>query len=138
MLDSTLLKVVLMFQSVRRPDVLVIVLAAAGILMVSMAIRQSFGLLVSPISGSTGMGIAAISFAMAIAQLNWGAASQRLPVEARHCIGEYQCRRLCWPICVCSCVAETDPGGRLGWGRCGGTAAEVQAEVTNAYWPEWL
>ena len=63
-----------MFQSVRRPDVLVIVLAAAGILMVSMGIRQSFGLFVAPISASTGMGIAAISFAMAIAQLSWGAA----------------------------------------------------------------
>lgn len=63
-----------MFHSVRRPEVLVIVLAAAGILMVSMGIRQSFGLFVGPISNTTGIGIAAISFAMAIAQLSWGAA----------------------------------------------------------------
>ncbi|RJG01312.1 MFS transporter [Noviherbaspirillum sedimenti] len=62
-----------MFLSLRRPDVLVITLAAAGILMVSMGIRQSFGLFISPINTATGMGIATISFALAIGQFTWGA-----------------------------------------------------------------
>ena len=62
-----------MFQSVRRPDVLAITLAAAGILMVTMGIRQSFGLFISPINTSTGLGVATISFALAIGQFAWGA-----------------------------------------------------------------
>lgn len=62
-----------MFLSLRRPDVLVITLAAAGILMVSMGIRQSFGLFISPVNTATGMGIATISLALAIGQFTWGA-----------------------------------------------------------------
>ncbi|MDS1139761.1 MFS transporter [Pusillimonas sp. SM2304] len=62
-----------MFQSLRRPDALVITLAAAGILMVTMGIRQSFGLFISPMNASTGMGIATISLALAIGQFTWGA-----------------------------------------------------------------
>jgi len=50
-----------------------IVLAAAGALMITMGARQSLGLFVAPIDGSTGLGIAKISFAMAIAQFIWGA-----------------------------------------------------------------
>ncbi len=62
-----------MFHSVRRPDVLLIVLASAGILMVTMGIRQSFGLFVAPLNMSTGLGVATISFALAIGQFAWGA-----------------------------------------------------------------
>src|SRR5574343_476387 len=62
-----------MFHSLRRPDVLAVTLAAAGILMVTMGIRQSFGLFVSPINTATGMGIAAISLALAVGQFAWGA-----------------------------------------------------------------
>ena len=62
-----------MFHSIRRPDVLSVTLAAAGILMVTMGTRQSFGLFISPINSSTGMGIATISFALAIGQFTWGA-----------------------------------------------------------------
>lgn len=50
-----------------------VVLAAAGILMVTMGIRQSFGLLVAPLNASTGLSIATISFALAVGQLAWGA-----------------------------------------------------------------
>jgi len=50
-----------------------IVLAAAAALMVTMGARQSLGLFVAPINLSTGLGIAAISFSMAIAQFVWGA-----------------------------------------------------------------
>ncbi|HRO60084.1 MAG TPA: MFS transporter [Burkholderiaceae bacterium] len=40
--------------------------------MVTMGARQSLGLFVSPINTSTGLGITAISFALAVAQLMWG------------------------------------------------------------------
>jgi predicted MFS family arabinose efflux permease len=50
-----------------------VVLAAAAILMVTMGARQSLGLFVSPLNTSTGLGIVAISFALAIGQFTWGA-----------------------------------------------------------------
>lgn len=50
-----------------------LVLAASAILMVTMGSRQSLGLFLSPLNTHTGLGIASISFAMAIAQLVWGA-----------------------------------------------------------------
>lgn len=50
-----------------------IVAVAAAILMVTMGSRQSLGLFLSPINTHTGLGVASISFAMAIAQLVWGA-----------------------------------------------------------------
>jgi predicted MFS family arabinose efflux permease len=48
-------------------------LSAAAIMLVTMGIRQSMGLFVAPIDMATGLGIASISFALAIAQLMWGA-----------------------------------------------------------------
>ena len=62
-----------MFLTLRHPDVLVVTLAAAGILMVTMGVRQSFGLFVSPLNSATGMGVATVSLALAIGQLSWGA-----------------------------------------------------------------
>src|SRR3990167_3494593 len=62
-----------MFHSIRRPDILSVTLAAAGILMVTMGTRQSFGLFISPINSFTGMGTATISLALAIGQFTWGA-----------------------------------------------------------------
>src|SRR3954468_18758882 len=50
-----------------------VVLAAAAILMVTMGLRQSLGLFVSPLNTSTGLGIVTISFALAVAQFVWGA-----------------------------------------------------------------
>lgn len=61
-----------MFRSLQRPDVLVVTMAAAGILMVTMGIRQSFGLFISPLNVSTGMGVVSISLALAIGQFSWG------------------------------------------------------------------
>jgi len=61
-----------MFRSLKRPDVLAVTLAAAGILMVTMGIRQSFGLFLIPLSMSTGMGVVSISLALAIGQFSWG------------------------------------------------------------------
>ncbi|KYZ74967.1 MFS transporter [Anaerosporomusa subterranea] len=51
----------------------VLILSAAAILMISMGIRQSTGLFVSPLVMSTGQSIVSISFAFAIGQLVWGA-----------------------------------------------------------------
>lgn len=48
------------------------ILIASVILMVTMGARQSLGLFVSPLNSHTGLGIASISFAMAVAQLVWG------------------------------------------------------------------
>jgi predicted MFS family arabinose efflux permease len=50
-----------------------ITLAAAAMLMVMMGARQSMGLFVAPMNTSTGLGIATISFAMAVNQFIWGA-----------------------------------------------------------------
>ena len=62
-----------MFHALRKAEVLSTTLAAAGILMVTMGVRQSLGLFVSPLMFSTGLGIAAISLALAIGQFAWGA-----------------------------------------------------------------
>src|SRR5687768_17800237 len=51
----------------------IVTLAAAAILMVTMGVRQSFGLFVSPLNTTTGLGIVTISLALAVAQLVWGA-----------------------------------------------------------------
>ncbi|MCC2970337.1 MFS transporter [Massilia sp. IC2-476] len=50
-----------------------LILAASTILMITMGARLTTGLFLSPINTSTGLGIATISFAMAVAQLMWGA-----------------------------------------------------------------
>ena len=62
-----------MLRSLNRPDILIVTLAAAGILMVTMGTRQSMGLFIAPIDESTGLGIASISLALAIGQFTWGA-----------------------------------------------------------------
>lgn len=51
-----------------------VTLAAAAILMLTMGSRQTLGLFVSPLNTSTGLGVTAISLALAIAQFVWGAA----------------------------------------------------------------
>jgi len=50
-----------------------LVIAAAAILMITMGSRQSLGLFVSPLNTATGLGIATISFALAVGQFVWGA-----------------------------------------------------------------
>jgi predicted MFS family arabinose efflux permease len=49
-------------------------LVAAAILMITMGSRQSMGLFISPLNTHTGLGIATISFAMAVGQFVWGLA----------------------------------------------------------------
>ena len=62
-----------MLKPLRHPGALAVTLAAAGVLMVTMGTRQSLGLFLSPINSSTGLGMASISLAMAVAQFTWGA-----------------------------------------------------------------
>src|SRR5919109_2111605 len=52
---------------------LIITLAAAAVLMVTMGARQSLGLFVFPLNQSTGLGLVTISFALAVGQFVWGA-----------------------------------------------------------------
>ena len=58
----------------RKTNVVLVVAAAAAVLMVTMGARQSLGLFIAPIQDSTGIGLAAISLALAIGQLVWGIA----------------------------------------------------------------
>jgi MFS family permease len=51
----------------------IVTLLAAAVLMVTMGARQSMGLFVSPLNTATGLGIASISFSLAIGQFMWGA-----------------------------------------------------------------
>ena len=50
-----------------------LILTAAAIMTITMGARQSMGLFVSPLNTATGLGIVAISFAMAVGQFTWGA-----------------------------------------------------------------
>ena len=50
-----------------------LMITAAVILMITMGSRQTLGLFISPLNTSTGLGIVAISFAMAVGQFVWGA-----------------------------------------------------------------
>jgi MFS family permease len=52
---------------------LLVTLAAAAVLMVTMGARQSLGLFVFPLNQSTGLGLVLISFALAVGQFIWGA-----------------------------------------------------------------
>jgi MFS family permease len=53
---------------------LALIAAAIGLLAVTMGARSVFGLFLSPLNSATGLGIATISFAVAVSQLTWGAA----------------------------------------------------------------
>jgi MFS family permease len=48
--------------------------SAAAVLMITMGMRQSLGLFILPITDSTHMAYASMSFALAVGQLMWGAA----------------------------------------------------------------
>lgn len=56
----------------RAPSYWLVTLAAAAVLMITMGMRQSTGLFISPLNTATGVGIAAISLSIAIGHLVWG------------------------------------------------------------------
>lgn len=62
-----------MFHPLRQSSWLGVTLAAAGVLMITMGIRQSMGLFVAPINLSTQMGLVSVSLALAVGQFAWGA-----------------------------------------------------------------
>ncbi|WP_027863865.1 MFS transporter [Massilia alkalitolerans] len=62
-----------------------LILAASTILMITMGARLTTGLFLSPINTSTGLGVASISFAMAVAQLMWGASQPVFGAIADKC-----------------------------------------------------
>jgi len=62
-----------LFPSMNQPGVWFTTLMAAAVLMITMGTRQSMGLYVGPLNTDTGLGIVAISLAMAIGQFVWGA-----------------------------------------------------------------
>ncbi len=51
-----------------------LILVASAIMMITMGARLTSGLFLSPLNTATGLGVATISFVMAMAQLMWGAA----------------------------------------------------------------
>jgi MFS family permease len=51
-----------------------LIAAAVALLAVTMGSRSVFGLFLSPLNSATGLGIATISFAVAVSQLTWGVA----------------------------------------------------------------
>ena len=61
-----------------------LLLTAACILLITTGIRQSLGLFVLPIVASTGVGLAAVSFALAVGQFVWGAAQPVFGAIADH------------------------------------------------------
>lgn len=61
-----------------------LVLAAAGILLLTMGVRQSLGLFVLPIVTATGVSLVSVSFALAVGQLVWGAAQPLFGAVADH------------------------------------------------------
>jgi predicted MFS family arabinose efflux permease len=63
---------------------LALVLAAAAILLITTGTRQVTGLFVLPIISTTGVSIAAISFALAVGQFMWGAAQPVFGALADH------------------------------------------------------
>ena len=66
-----------------------LVISSASILAVTMGIRQSTGLFVSPLNTSTGLGIITVSFAMAVGQFVWGAAQPLFGMLADR-VGSYR------------------------------------------------
>src|SRR4030095_1499644 len=56
-----------------RRQLYTLVFTAAAILRITMGVRQTSGLFLVPITQSTGVTVVAMSFALAIGQLMWGA-----------------------------------------------------------------
>src|SRR5262245_38245694 len=53
---------------------LAVTAAAVALLAVTMGSRSVLGLFLSPLNSATGLGVATISFAIAVSQLTWGIA----------------------------------------------------------------
>ena len=56
----------------RLPAVWLVLFSAAGAFMLTLGVRQTMGLFLSPLNSATGLGIGSISLAFACGQLGWG------------------------------------------------------------------
>ena len=74
MMFADTIEIMTIEESARRSAAWGVLLTAAAILMITMGTRQTTGLFLSPLNTATGLGIATISFAMAVGQFVWGAA----------------------------------------------------------------
>ena len=93
-----------------------LILAAAAILMITMGARQTTGLFVQPIMSDTGIGIAAISFALAVGQFMWGAAQPvfgAIADQLRRAPRARRSARCCWRS-----GSALTPFARIGVRRC--------------------
>ena len=61
------------------------VAVASAILMLTMGMRQSLALFLSPLNSATGIGIAGIGFVLAIGQFTWGAVQPVFGAVADRC-----------------------------------------------------
>jgi predicted MFS family arabinose efflux permease len=62
-----------MWRNLKQAESWIIVLAAAGILLITMGLRQSLGLFIKPITQTTALSVETLSLALAIGQFVWGA-----------------------------------------------------------------
>src|SRR5258708_32752447 len=60
-----------------------LIAAASAILLITMGARQTIGLFIAPLDSATGLGIVAISLAVAAWQFGWGLAQPVLCAFAR-------------------------------------------------------
>jgi predicted MFS family arabinose efflux permease len=77
----------------RAGNATLLMIAASGILLLTMGVRQSLGLFVLPIVTATGVSLVSVSFALAIGQFVWGASQPLFGAIADH-YGAY--RVLIW------------------------------------------
>jgi predicted MFS family arabinose efflux permease len=73
----------------QAPRPAMLMLAASGILLLTMGVRQSLGLFLLPIVAATGVSLVSVSFALAIGQFVWGAAQPLFGAVADH-FGAYR------------------------------------------------
>ncbi|MBV9552865.1 MAG: MFS transporter, partial [Alphaproteobacteria bacterium] len=59
-----------------------LVATASLILLITMGARQTIGLFIAPLDSATGLGIVAISFAVAVGQFVWGLAQPLFGIVA--------------------------------------------------------
>src|SRR5438477_517322 len=71
-----------LYEGVMRLRTWSLPVAAALILLITMGGRQTIGLFIAPLDQATGLGIVAISLAVAIGQLVWGLAQPLLGAVA--------------------------------------------------------
>lgn len=110
--------------SSRTTPALAVTLAAALLMAIAMGSRSSFGLFVSPMNSTTGLGLVTISFAVAINQLLWGFAQPLVGMAA----DRYGSAR----IIAIGCLALAAGTALVSFARTGGELVFALAAVAIA------